>query len=160
VAPSATPKKRKSNSDGLGGAAEQASSAVRQAASVLETELAAGLAGVQKLERRFTSERRIDEDELADVLSRFRANAHELIDVGSARLEDVRSPDVRDLTQRLTLDAHNLLDTMVNLLGTAPELVDRLTVRGDSPASAPTGRKARSAQNAKSRRSSSSTAPK
>lgn len=126
------PKRVQRNPQQFADAASDASTAVRQAASVLESELASGLAGVRKLETRFTKERRVDQKEFDEVLHRFRANAHEFIDVAAARMADLRSPDVQDLSQRLTTDAHDLFDTMINMLGMAPDIINRLAARGES----------------------------
>jgi hypothetical protein len=104
---------------------------VRQAASVLEEELAAGVAGVRKVEQRFTKERRVDQAEFSVVLDRFRANAHEFIDVAAGRVEDLRSDEVQELSHRLTQDAHDLFDSMINLVGLAPDVVNRLTTAAD-----------------------------
>src|SRR5262245_12217604 len=102
------------------------SAAVQQAASVLERELAAGLTGVRRLGTRFTEERRVDQAEFEDVLERFRTNAHELIDVASARVTELGSEDVQDLSRRLTRDAHDLFDTFLDLFRLAPDMVNRV----------------------------------
>jgi len=158
VAESASRKKAQPKSERLKVAAEQTSTAVREAASVLESELATGLAGVRKIERRFTEERRVNQAEFDDVLERFRTDIHEFIDVGSARIADLQSPDANDLSQRFTADAHHLFDTMVNMLGMAPEIVDRLVARADSAAPVPAAKK-RSTQTARAPRKRSPTRP-
>jgi hypothetical protein len=116
----------------LEGAAQDASAAVTQAATVLESELSSSLAGLRKIQQRFTKERRVDQKEFDAVLERFRANAHELIDVTAGRMADLRSDDVQDLSQRLTADAHDLFDTMLNLVGMAPDIVNRLAGRAET----------------------------
>lgn len=121
----------------LGDAAADASSAARQAASVLESELAAGLAGVRQLEARFTKEGRVDQKEFDAVLQRLRVNAHEFIDVAAARMADLRSSDVEDLSQRLTADAHDFFDIVINMLQVAPDVVNRLVAKADAVAPEP-----------------------
>jgi hypothetical protein len=133
------------------GAAEQASSAVRQAASVLEGELAVTLAGARKLERRFAQERRVDQGELDDVLGRVRADIHELIDVGAERLAELRSPDVVDVTQRLTVDAHDFFDMMIDMLTGAPELINGLLAATEAEGQVPKRATRRSGAAAKPR---------
>jgi hypothetical protein len=113
------------------GAAASASAAVRQAASVLERELAAGLAGLRKVEVRFTEERRVDPAEFDQVVERFRSNAHELIDVASARISELGSDDVVDLSKRLTRDAHDLFDVALDLVRMAPDAINRLAAKGE-----------------------------
>jgi hypothetical protein len=126
----------------LEGAAADGSAAVRQAASVLERELAAGLAGVRRLGTRFSEERRVDQAEFEDVLERFRTNAHELIDAASARVTELGSEDVQDLSRRLTRDAHDLFDTFADLFRLAPDMINRVAALTERtlPEPAPTDR--------------------
>jgi hypothetical protein len=134
----------KRKSPRLEAAADDASTAVRQAATVLESELSSGLAGVRKIQQRFTKERRVDQKEFDEVLERFRGNAHELIDVAAGRMADLRAPDVQDLSQRLTADAHDLFDTVLNLVGMAPDIVNRLAGRAEAQFPEPAKPKPRS----------------
>ena len=96
-------------------------------------------------QHRVTKERRVDQKEFDEVLDRFRVNAHELIVVAAGRMADLRSPDVQDLSQRLTTDAHDLFDTMLNLVGMAPDIVNRLAARGETQLPQPAKPRARSA---------------
>jgi len=105
----------------------EASDAVQRAASVFEEELAAGLAGAEKLEQRFRAEHRIDPEELNTIVQRFRDDGHSVIEVLAERLGDFQSEDMRSLAQRFTKDAHGLIDTFANLVNLTPEIVDRLT---------------------------------
>jgi hypothetical protein len=105
----------------------ETSDAVQRAASVFEEELAAGLAGAEKLEQRFRAEHRIDPDELNTIVQRFRDDGHNVIEVLAERLGDFQSEDMRSLAQRFTKDAHGLLDTFANLVNLAPDVVNRLT---------------------------------
>jgi hypothetical protein len=131
------PRKKQGKRPGLGESAANASTAVRQAVSVLENELSSGLADVRKIERRFTKEHRIDQKEFDAVLKRFQTNAHELIDVAAARVADLSSPDVQDLSQRLTHDAHQLFDVVIGMVGMAPEIMNRLTAKAEKAAPKP-----------------------
>jgi hypothetical protein len=149
VAKNASRKRAQDKSERLKAAAEQTSTAVRDAASVLESELAIGLAGVRKIERRLTEERRVDRAEFDNLLERFRTDVHEFIDVGSARIADLQSPEANDLSQRLTADAHELSDTMISMLAVAPQIIDRLLARADSAVPTPATTKGRGKQTAK-----------
>lgn len=88
--------------------------------------MASGLAGVRKLETRFTDEHRVDQKEFDEVRERLRSSAHEFIDLAGARMTELGSTEAQDLTQRLAADGHALLDTMINLVGVAPDIVNRL----------------------------------
>jgi hypothetical protein len=105
----------------------EASEAVQHAASVFEEEIAAGLAGADRLEQRFRAEHRIDPDELNTIVQRFRDDGHNVIEVLAERLGDFQSEDMRSLAQRFTKDAHGLLDAFANLVNLAPDIVNRVT---------------------------------
>lgn len=122
----------------LEGAAANASNAVRQAAAVLEKELAAGLTGVQRLEQRFEKDHRIDQAAFDEVLQSLRTNAHEFVDVASNRMSELRAGDVQELAQQFTTHAQDLLDSVISLLAIGPDIVNRLVSRaeealGDAP---------------------------
>jgi hypothetical protein len=72
---------------------EDAAKVVQQAAAVLEEELAAGLAGTRKLQRRLIEERRVDQAEFEEVMQRFGTDVHDLVDVLRDRIADLRSDE-------------------------------------------------------------------
>jgi CHASE3 domain sensor protein len=110
---------------------------VRRATDVLEGELAAGIAAARKAGERFHSERRLDAADLQDALARFRADGHELVDAVREMTQELRSAETDALTQRLLTDAHDTLDTVVDLVTLAPDLVNRLLrMAGDAAAAA------------------------
>lgn len=103
-----------------------ATDVIRQAAAVLETELAFGLAAVQRAEKRFREERKLDPADFEETVSRFRTTGHELVDMTRTRFEELKSRETDELVQRFLKDAHGVLDTVLNLVNLAPELVNRL----------------------------------
>jgi hypothetical protein len=110
---------------------------VRRATDVLEGELAAGIAAAKKAGERFRSERRLDAADLEEALARFRADGHELVDAVREMTQELRSAETDALTQRLLSDAHDTLDTVVDLVTLAPDLVNRLLrMAGDAAAAA------------------------
>jgi hypothetical protein len=143
----------------LESAAQDASRAVRQAASVLEAELATGLAGVRKVETRFTKERRVEQKDFDEILEQARQTTHQLIDVASGRVADLRSDEFQDISSRLTSDAHDLFDTMINMVGMAPDVINRLAARAEKalPEAAPrkTSRATGASARSRNRRSAS-----
>jgi hypothetical protein len=125
-------------------AARTASSAVQQAADVLEEQLAAGLADVRRLAGTFQAQRRLDESAFEDLVARFRATAHDVIEVAGQRAEDMRTDGAQDLAQRLTRDAHDVMDTVIDLVMLTPSLARSVRRRGrgaeapdDAPGQAP-----------------------
>jgi hypothetical protein len=134
--------------------AADASAVVLEAASVLETELASSLAGVRKLEARFSDEHRVDQKEFDELRERLRTSAHEFIDAAAGRMADLRTSEAQDLTKRLASDGHALFDTMINLLGLAPDIVNRLAAQAEEAAPDPPKRTTASPKPPASRRRS------
>jgi len=100
--------------------------AVQHAASVFEEELAAGLAGAEQLQRRFSADQRIDPEELQALTQRFRSDGHDVIEALAEQIGDAGSQETRALARRFTADAHSLVDTFANLVNLAPDIVNRL----------------------------------
>ena len=111
-------------------AASGASEAVRQAAAVLEKELAAGVSGVQRLGAHLTKERRVDQEAFDEVLARLRANAHEFVGVAANRVGDLRADDVQELAAQFSTHAQDLLDTVINMVSVAPDMLNRVISAG------------------------------
>ena len=103
-----------------------ASKVVQKAASILEEELAAGIAGADQVEQRFREERQVNQDEFEDVMKRFREDAHLVVNMVSDRLDDLRSDETQKLIRRFVNDAHDGLDVVMNLVNMAPDLINRL----------------------------------
>jgi hypothetical protein len=118
--------------DRLRSAGEQASSAVIQAASVLESELAGGIEEARRLQSKFTEQRRLEPGDLDELAGRVRRSAHDLIDVLTERVHDLGAQDVQDLAGRLGKDAHSVLDGVMDLVGVVPDVVNRLMERADA----------------------------
>lgn len=123
AAEAAGEKQRRERLRKLGG---EASGVVRQAADVLEREVTAAAEGAQRAEKRLRAEGRVDTEDLAPVLERFRTDGHAILDVAGDRLDDLRSDETQDLLQRFAADAHTIFDTVVDLVELTPRLVDRL----------------------------------
>lgn len=123
---------------------DQASATVRQAADVLEQELAAGLDEARRLQKKLTDQRRIEPGDLDEVSARVRGNAHLLIDMVSERFADLGTDEVQELGQRFAKDARGAFDALLDLVEAAPDVVNKLVEKagvgkaptGDSPAPA------------------------
>ncbi|MER7701349.1 hypothetical protein ABTX81_00405 [Kitasatospora sp. NPDC097605] len=104
---------------------EQGSRAVMEAAAVLERELAAGLADADVVTERLTAEHRVDQEEFDQLVRRVSENTHQLIDAVSERVLASTTGDVSEHTQRLTANAHDVLDLLLRLGSLAPGLANR-----------------------------------
>ncbi|MER7456637.1 hypothetical protein [Micromonospora sp. NPDC126480] len=110
--------------------AEETSQTVNHAATVLEEELAAGMASARRLEEKLSADRRVDPEAFDELVARVRTDGHALIDTVVAQLKT--SDDQRgEVIRRYTSDAHDALETVLNLARLLPDvangLADRLT---------------------------------
>ncbi|MFN8465737.1 MAG: hypothetical protein U0X20_09315 [Caldilineaceae bacterium] len=110
-----------------------ASQVIQEAASILEEELAAGLVAARRVSQRLVEEQRIEPDDFAEALDRFRSTGKQLIEVARNRMDDVRSDQTQDLSRRFLDDAQGALDVFVDLVGFGPELVNRVLKRTTPP---------------------------
>jgi hypothetical protein len=132
----------------LEGPASDASEAVRQAASVLERELAAGVSGFQRLGAQIAEEHRVDQEAFDEVLGRLRANAKEFVGVAANRVGDLRSEDVQELATQFSTHAQDLLDTVISMVSIAPDMLNRVIAGSRAPADQPVPRRASGAAKA------------
>ncbi len=138
-----TGSRRRARADSpLEGPASDASEAVRQAASVLEKELAAGVSGFQRLGAQIAKERHVDQEAFDEVLGRLRANAKEFVGVAANRVGDLRSEDVQELATQFSTHAQDLLDTVISMVSIAPDMLNRVMAGSQPSADQPPPRRA------------------
>ncbi|MFI1197112.1 hypothetical protein ACH4T9_28180 [Micromonospora sp. NPDC020750] len=106
---------------------ETLSEAVTRAASVLEEELAGGVDSARRLTERLTADRRVDPAAFDEVVGRVRKDTHALIDMVVGQLPTPASGD--DLTRRYAADAHDALDSLLDLARLTPEFANGLLDR-------------------------------
>ncbi|MFB6889283.1 hypothetical protein ACFCX4_08215 [Kitasatospora sp. NPDC056327] len=104
---------------------EQGSRAVMEAAAVLERELSAGLADARTATARLTDEHRVDQEEFDRLVRRVSDNTHQLIDAVGERVLAGTTGEVAEHAQRLTANAHDVLDLLLRLSSIAPGLANR-----------------------------------
>lgn len=128
--PSARKKRAEARSDRsevLNEFGERTSEVVRQAASILEEEIAAGIVAARQVEKKLLKEDRFNANDFENVVQRFRNDAHSVVNMISDRVGEFRSGESDDLVQRFQKDGHEIVDTVMNLLNIAPEILTRLT---------------------------------
>jgi hypothetical protein len=64
------------------------------------------------------------------VLARLRANAHEFVGVAANRVGDLRADDVQELAAQFSTHAQDLLDTVINMVSVAPDMLNRVISAG------------------------------
>jgi hypothetical protein len=101
------PAPQKEYTDLLGsykGLSETTTKIVRQAATILETELAAGIKAAKKAEEQFVNVEKMRTEKPDEVIQRFRRDAHEvvdiLIDVVNAGLRSINMTSVISIKER------------------------------------------------------------
>jgi hypothetical protein len=105
---------------------KSSSQIVRDAAVLLDDEIAAGIVAAKQVQQRFQKERRIDPDDFKDTLKRFQGDAHEVVNLLDGQFAELRSDENAEIVKRLTDNAHNLLDLAVELINMGAEIADQL----------------------------------
>ena len=99
---------------------------VKEAAALLDQELAAGILTAKKMQQRFQDERRIDPADFKGALARFQNDGHEVVNLLNNRLAELRSKESADLVTHLVSNTHDLLDLMVGLVNMGSEIANQL----------------------------------
>jgi len=104
---------------------DNSSQIVKEAALLLDDELAAGILAA-KQEKRFQAERRVDPADFREAVQQLQTQAHEVVNQFSNKISEASSRENVELLQRLVNNSHDLLDLTVELLNTGAELADQL----------------------------------
>jgi hypothetical protein len=99
---------------------------VRDAAALLDEEMAAGVVAARNVQQRMDRERRVDRADFAGALQRFQGDAHQILDLMNEQIEEFRAGDNSELLSRLTRNTHDLLDVMVGVITTSAEIAGQL----------------------------------
>ncbi|HJY27193.1 MAG TPA: hypothetical protein VJ306_04090 [Pyrinomonadaceae bacterium] len=105
---------------------DSSSQIVKEAASLLDDELAAGILAAKQMQKRFRSERRVDPADFKEAVQQLQTQAHEVVNQFSSKISEASSRENVELLQRLVNNSHDLLDLTVELLNTGAELADQL----------------------------------
>ena len=99
---------------------------VRDAAILLDEELAAGIVAAKQMQRRFRDERRIDPTDFKEAIQQFQLHAHEVVNQLNERVSDVGLQENQEILRRLVSRGHDLLDLTVEVFNMGAELADQL----------------------------------
>ena len=105
---------------------DNSSQIVKQAALLLDDELAAGILTAKQMQERFQKERRVDPSDFKETLQRLQTQAHEVVNQLNSKISEASSKENVELLQRLIDNSHDLLDLTVEMLNTGAELADQL----------------------------------
>jgi hypothetical protein len=99
---------------------------VKDAAALLDEELAAGIQTAKQVQQRFRKRGRIDPADFSDALQRFQADAHEVIGLLNDRLDEMRSQENFQLVRKLVQRSHDLVDVAVELVNSSAEIANQI----------------------------------
>src|SRR5688572_15221024 len=99
---------------------------VKDAAVLLDEEIAVGIVAAKQMQRRFQKERRIDPSDFREAIQQFQEHAHEVVDQLNERVSDMGSQENQEIMRRLVSRGHDLLDLTVEVFNMGAELVDQL----------------------------------
>ena len=105
---------------------KSSSQIVKDAAVLLDEEIASGIVAAKQVQQRFQKERRIDPGDFKDALTRFQGDAHDAVNLLNDQFAELRSDENAELVKRFTDNAHSLLDLVVELVNTSAEIADQL----------------------------------
>jgi hypothetical protein len=105
---------------------KSSSQIVKDAAVLLDEELASGIVAAKQVQQRFQKERRINPGDFKDALTRFQGDAHDVVNLLNDQFAEMRSDENAELVKRFTGNAHSLLDLVVELVNTSAEIADQL----------------------------------
>ena len=105
---------------------DSSSQIVKEAALLLDDELAAGILAAKQMQKRFRSERRVDPADFKEAVQQLQTQAHEVVNQFSSKISEASSRENVEILQRLVNNSHDLLDLTVELLNTGAELADQL----------------------------------
>ena len=99
---------------------------VKDAAALLDEELASGIVAAKQVQQRFRKEGRVDPTDFSEALNRFQANAHEVISLLNDRLSEMRSDENFAVVKNLVERSHDMVDLAVELVNSSAEIASQL----------------------------------
>jgi hypothetical protein len=123
-------KTTRGKTDGGGARLQQmskgSSQIVKDAAALLDEEMAAGILAAKQMQRRFQKEKRIDPTDFREALQKFQGHAHEVVNQLQGKLSEAGAQENAELIRHFVTNTHDLLDLTVELVNTGAEIADRL----------------------------------
>jgi NADH:ubiquinone oxidoreductase subunit C len=99
---------------------------VKDAAALLDEELAAGIVAANQVQKRFRKEGRVEPADFNNALQRFRTDAHEVITLLNDRLNDARSDQNFEVVKNLVNRSHDMVDLAVEMVNSSAEVATQL----------------------------------
>jgi hypothetical protein len=99
---------------------------VKDAAALLDEEVAAGIVAAKQVQQRFQKDRRIDPGDFRKTLKKFQGDAHEVVSLLDDQVSELRSQENTALVKRLLHNTHDVVDLTVELVNMGAEIADQL----------------------------------
>lgn len=120
------PESAGSRSAQLQSISKSTSQIVKDAAALLDEEVAAGIVAARQVQQRFQKERRIAPVDFQEALKKFQSDAHEVISLLNNQMDELRSQENVELVKRLITRSHDVVDLAVELVNTGAEVANQL----------------------------------
>ena len=99
---------------------------VKDAAALLDEEVAAGIVAAKQVQNRFQKDRRIDPGDFKKTLQKFQGDAHEVVSLLNDQISAFRSQENTELAKRLLHNTHDVVDLAVEMVNMGAEIADQL----------------------------------
>jgi hypothetical protein len=99
---------------------------VKDAAALLDEEVAAGIVAAKQVQNRFQKDRRIDPGDFKKTLQKFQGDAHEVVSLLDDQISAFRSQENTELAKRLLHNTHDVVDLAVEMVNMGAEIADQL----------------------------------
>jgi hypothetical protein len=98
---------------------------IQQAAQLLDEEMAAGIVAAKAAQQRFGKEGKFSGDDFKELLSKFRADSHEMIGMLGDQLAQLRSGENQPIIDRFLGHTHDLLDLTLDTMQVGAEFANQ-----------------------------------
>jgi ABC-type transporter Mla subunit MlaD len=106
---------------------------VKDAAEILNEEVASGIIAARQMQDRFKKENRIDPKDFQSALEKFNADAHEVLNLLTQQIDELHHKDNVELTRRLMDKTHDVLDLSVGMVNISAKMANELIQKNTRP---------------------------
>lgn len=99
---------------------------IQKAAVILEEEVASGILAAKEVERSMRETGDVRSESFDDIVVRLRKDAHDVVNIIGEQVDQLRSEEFDELSNRFQRDAHEAVDVVLNVVTSAPSMINRL----------------------------------
>ena len=107
-------------------ASKSVTNIVKDAADILDEEVASGIIAARQVQDRFKKENRIDPKDFESALQKFNTDAHEVLTMVGKQIDELSSKENSEMTKRLMSRTHDVLDLAIEMVNTGAGLANEL----------------------------------